>query len=421
MARPARDVQLGLGLDQQDSKPLSTAPFYSEAFFEKEKEIWRKSWLSVGRMDDLRKPGDFITFDIKIVHASIVVIMGRDMKLRAFHNICAHRANRVVCEPECKGNLKRFLCRFHSWTYDLDGRLMGVPDPEIFPGMKKEEHGMSPVSVDHWGGFIFINLDPTPKYSLAEWVSGTPDNLGSYLAQDNWRWYTGYKGISQTNWKHITNGAHDGYHGGHLHRNTFPAISPMPHEFCKNSVFPDSPGLSSLLTVMHPKDPAKGEIQVSPLTRLMAEVGSYGMFARHGAVAIREQFPGAMNPIESERWIFDMWTIFPNHVMLVLRDMMYVFRAWPLEVNKVHWEFNWFFRGNIEKFSDVMLREHSHFNVYWALPEDIPVGEWVQESLRSGAAPKALVGNDMEATVRALHEKLLRHLGMTEENLDEYA
>lgn len=421
MVATSESVELGDGLERLGKGPISNIPYMSQKFFEREKTIWQESWLSVGRVKDLVKPGDYITFDIKVVHASIFIIMGKDKRLRGFRNICTHRGNKLLCESACSGNTKRLRCRFHSWTFDIDGSLLGVPEAHLFAGLNKKDLGLIPISVDTWGGFIFVNLSLTPKHSLEQWLEGIPDSLADYLGQGSWEWYTGYKGLSRTNWKHITNGAHDGYHGGSLHKDSLPELNPLPHEHCRNVVFPDSPGLSSLLSISHPLEPGNPRIANSHLRNLLL-ARSFSMLGPKGGEAqLDKKFSKATNQLGSERWIFDMYTIFPNHVMLVLRDMMYVFRAWPIDINTVHWEFNWFFNGPTEKFSDKLLREHAHFDAMWALTEDFPVGEWQQENLLSGALPQSWVGADMEATVRAFQEKLLMHLGMTEENLHDYA
>ena len=149
--------------------PLPIEPYISREYFEKERErIFRKTWLNIGRVEQIPNPGDYFVKDLAICNTSILVVRGKDRAIRAFHNMCSHRGNQLVWDA--KGTCKVFTCKFHGWAYTLDGSLHHITDEQNFFGLKKEELGMTPVAVDTWEGFIFINVDPEPKETLHEYL-----------------------------------------------------------------------------------------------------------------------------------------------------------------------------------------------------------------------------------------------------------
>src|SRR5262245_28166778 len=86
--------------------------------------VFGGTWQAVGRAGQVAERGQFFTADI--AGEPIVVVRGDDGRLRAFYNVCRHRAARVV--PEAEGRAGKLRCRYHGWTYDLAGKLRGVPE-----------------------------------------------------------------------------------------------------------------------------------------------------------------------------------------------------------------------------------------------------------------------------------------------------
>ena len=81
------------------------------------------------------------------------MVRGDDMKIRAFHNICRHRGDRLVRnEGGCK---KVFVCGFHGWTYNNGGKLVGMTDPTQFCGVDKDEYGLLEVAAEVWENIVF--------------------------------------------------------------------------------------------------------------------------------------------------------------------------------------------------------------------------------------------------------------------------
>lgn len=127
-----------------------------EDFFALEKEhIWRSSWVCAGTEEGLKAAGDYRVFDK--LGVPIVLVRGRDSKLRAFFNTCRHRGAPVV--REACGQAQLLRCQYHSWTYSLDGRLVAVPDERDFARLDKSTRGLKELRCELWGGLVFVNQD----------------------------------------------------------------------------------------------------------------------------------------------------------------------------------------------------------------------------------------------------------------------
>lgn len=102
-----------------------------------------------------QKPGDYRTFEI--AGFSIILILGKDKQLRAFHNVCRHRAY-AVAKKEC-GSSTVLGCRYHGWSYDTRGRLIKAPEFENVPGFDKKDNGLWEVRTEVREGMVFVNFD----------------------------------------------------------------------------------------------------------------------------------------------------------------------------------------------------------------------------------------------------------------------
>ena len=107
--------------------------YHDAEFFAHEAErVFRPSWQVVCHVNDIPQPGDWHSFDF--LNEAIIVIRGDDGVVRAFHNVCRHRASRLVDGPSGHCNL-RLTCRYHAWSYDLRGNLAGIPFRDTFVGL----------------------------------------------------------------------------------------------------------------------------------------------------------------------------------------------------------------------------------------------------------------------------------------------
>ena len=189
----------------------STLParYYLDAdVYEHEKErIFGRTWQLVARLDDLARPGDFVP--ATIIDEPIVITHGTDGELRGFYNVCRHRAGQVALS---KGNRKSLQCRYHGWTYGLDGSLRACPEMEETEDFRKEDFGLLPVRVERWGPFVFANLDLAAP-PLREVMGSIPDEVArAGYDVERMRLVERRDYIVECNWKVYVDNYLEGYH-----------------------------------------------------------------------------------------------------------------------------------------------------------------------------------------------------------------
>ena len=148
--------------------PVMTLPgryYYDPEIFALEQaRIFSRSWMCVGRADSIAAAGAY--FLTSLGDESVIVLRGRDGALKAFLNVCRHRGARVCTEE--RGQLRATMqCRYHAWTYNLDGALIGAPNMKEDPGFDASDFGLVPVALRLWEGMIWLNLSADPE-PLAE-------------------------------------------------------------------------------------------------------------------------------------------------------------------------------------------------------------------------------------------------------------
>jgi phenylpropionate dioxygenase-like ring-hydroxylating dioxygenase large terminal subunit len=155
-----------------DLPRIPAARYLDEEFFALEMEALKKCWVIIGTVHEFPEAGSFKVVD-RWNGAGVVIVRGHDHKLRAFYNTCQHRGAPVVRE-EC-GTAKRLTCKFHSWSYELDGSLAGIPGRRDFhENLDPAKNALRGLPCEVWRGFVFISLDPNPL-PLAEWLGPIAD------------------------------------------------------------------------------------------------------------------------------------------------------------------------------------------------------------------------------------------------------
>lgn len=141
------------------------------------KHIFRRVWLYVGDIKELFEGGNVIVRDI--AGTSIAIARDSDNELRAFHNICPHRAASFQSGEGCY-QLKHLVCPYHGWVYNFQGQLIGVPRQEKFPeNFHLEDFPLQPVRLEQWRGFVFICFDQTAP-PLVEFLGEIPSTLAGH-------------------------------------------------------------------------------------------------------------------------------------------------------------------------------------------------------------------------------------------------
>jgi choline monooxygenase len=180
--------------------------------------VFGNTWQMAGRLDQLAEPGSFLTTDI--AGEPILVVRDQEGVLRAFFNVCRHRAARVLEEP-C-GKVSRLRCRYHGWTYDLAGRLRGTPEFEGVADFRREEQGLVGLMVDTWGPLVWVRQaeQGTPgdrMPSLAEFLEPLPERTRG-LGVETLRFVERREYTVACNWKvFVDNFLDGGYHVNSVH------------------------------------------------------------------------------------------------------------------------------------------------------------------------------------------------------------
>lgn len=173
-----RYPELGIGA-------VTTDRFISQEQFDRERrDVFAKSWVNIGSVHDLDGNSSFFTRDIKVLGASLLVVQDKKGDIRAFHNVCSHRQNKLVWED--KGPCSQFIsCRFHGWAFSQQGNLASVPDDGEFhfdaggDAPAQSELGLVAVHTEVWNGFIFVNLGENPE-SLEEYLGPLGTSLKDF-------------------------------------------------------------------------------------------------------------------------------------------------------------------------------------------------------------------------------------------------
>lgn len=198
---------------------LPVDAYTSQEWFNREQElIFSKTWAYAGLMEDITEPGQYFTVQAGL--NNIFIVMGRDHRLRAFHNICRHRGTQLI---RAVGKTQKALtCPYHDWTYDLEGHLISVPDEKTeFPqGLDKSCLGLKPAAVDIWRGMIFVHPDVNAG-SIMAWFGEVEPRLGPHRPEELVEYPDARQSYEiKANWKIVVENFIDVYHLSHLHANT---------------------------------------------------------------------------------------------------------------------------------------------------------------------------------------------------------
>jgi phenylpropionate dioxygenase-like ring-hydroxylating dioxygenase large terminal subunit/AcrR family transcriptional regulator len=160
------------GLDPAIKLTLPAWAYHSEEFHELERErLFLSSWQIVCHASELPETGDYVAFEF--FGRRGFVLRGADDEIRAFHNVCAHRAHAVVSGD--RGRCARFLtCMYHGWTYHLDGRNRSISAADTFPAFDRSKFGLRPIEVEVFMGFVFVRFrggEPTVAERMAPHVA----------------------------------------------------------------------------------------------------------------------------------------------------------------------------------------------------------------------------------------------------------
>lgn len=176
--------------------------------------LFRTEWICLGRLAEVPKPGDYICRDI--VGAPVFVVRQRDESVRAFANVCVHRSAQLLQDS---GHVSRISCPYHSWTYELDGQLIGAPYMNETPGFDVGDYRLKEPNCCTWEGFVYVSLDRDAE-PLEPRLAGLGPDVADYrmadyvpvhVEEETW----------DTNWKCLVENYMDAYHVHRVHADSF--------------------------------------------------------------------------------------------------------------------------------------------------------------------------------------------------------
>ncbi|MCF7632423.1 Rieske 2Fe-2S domain-containing protein [Oscillospiraceae bacterium SCCA1] len=201
--------------------------YTSQEMYELERRaIFSRKWMLITHKVRLSKPGDYLKFNV--AEYEFILCRDRENNINGFHNVCRHRAFPVVTEP--KGTSRIFSCKYHGWSYGLNGKLAKAPGYQELQGFDKSQNGLFPihVRVDN-NGFIWVNLDgkQKPEIPWEEDFDGidtqpryTQFNFDEYEFDHFWEMDGAY------NWKILADNYNECYHCATTHPD-IPALADL--------------------------------------------------------------------------------------------------------------------------------------------------------------------------------------------------
>ncbi len=339
---------------------------------QEDQRLWKRAWLYACHTDELPESGSFMLF--KKTGSPIVICRGKDGDIRAFYNTCRHRGGPLV--KEACGKVRGFVCGYHGWTYDLEGKLLNLRDKRDFVALDKDAHSLVTVRCERLGNWVFINEDPGAE-PLLEHLGVIPDHLAQFDL-DTIRHVDSRSYDVACNVKVLLDAFLEVYHLKSIHKDTVDRF--LDHRGTEIILWPK--GHSLMIT------PNRREGWVDP--------GTIGM----------QEFPSVTELPATYNLSYNLY---PNLVTPVAPTGMPFLVFWPLTANTMRIECHWFAPDWGDGERDP-LWETRIDNFERILYEDTQFAPQIQESVESPGF-RGISLNYQERRIYHWHEELDRRIG----------
>ena len=354
--------------------PIPAARYCDPAFFELERDyVFGRNWLFVAHADELPAPGDALLLDQ--FPTPLMLVRGTDSTIRAFFNTCRHRGAPLIREP--RANVKtRLVCRYHSWSYDLEGRLRGVPDSENFNNLDKSCLGLGAVRCETWAGLVFINLDPNavPLREFLAPIMLTMDAAIGDAAGSPSRFVHKSSTKLRGNWKLAIDANIETYHVNTVH----PGLAPVLEQ--KGTAIWLLPKGHSRMFIAH-----RIPLERNPLVR---------------------HFP-RVDPVTGEGAY--AYLIYPNTVIVVAPTLIFTTQTWPVAPGEMRYDVYYLMAAAMDD-----LNRTAYERIITAtdkiLQEDLGNLSFMQASYEARTIERIPL-NYQERRIYYLHETIDRDIG----------
>jgi Rieske 2Fe-2S family protein len=309
-----------IAVERRESLFEPTLPgryFYDEAIFAAEQErLFACMWVCVGRADAIPAAGDYFLADVG--GESIVVLRGKDGTIRAFLNVCRHRGARLctAASGQVGGAIQ---CRYHAWSYGLDGRLIGAPNLSKDERFERDAFGLLPVHLTVWEGLVWVNLSEEPEPLAAQLAPPIRNRFGDEDTLSRWRMGELRVGRSITyevaaNWKLIVENFMECYHCGPVH----PELVRLLPEFRRGTSYQGLPGQG---------------------TDFAADIAGFTLSGNRQ----RSRLPGLLPQDDRRYFAFVLW---PNVFVNLVPDHVILHTLQPIAVDRSRVVCDWLFAAD---------------------------------------------------------------------------
>jgi phenylpropionate dioxygenase-like ring-hydroxylating dioxygenase large terminal subunit len=388
--------------------------------------MWSRVWYVAGRVEQVPEPGDFIVYEGPL--ASLIIMRGHDGALRAFLNSCPHRGM-TLCEGE--GAVSRITCPFHSFAWDLQGKIAHIPSRWDFPELKERDISLSQIKLDSWGGFIFVNHDPDAA-PLTTYLGRIVTDFAAWRHEDRYAAKILRKTI-HANWKTCIETFIESFHLSGIHPQALPFGGDTSSQY---DVWPDQPHMSRMLQPLgvrsdqYGRDISEQQILAAALRTIMGQDAvvpplADGQTARASLAQIIRQNPAT--PAISDTELLDamQYSIFPNIVLFRSAFYPYTYRFTPdrVDPNKAVYDFYMFeplpADGSAPPAPEIIeLGDDDNYTNSGAFPpwlgqiydQDSAGLKRIQNGLQWGGNGDLFFASYQEVRIRQLHQILERYL-----------
>jgi len=207
------------GADYQTALPprCYTDPDFLALELEK---VFRRDWICIGHVADIPAAGDYITFDLPGLR--VMAVRQQDGSVKVLSRVCRHRA--ALLGREGGGKATLFVCPYHCWTYELDGRLRGAPAMSGSSGFRREDCRLPEFRSQVWESLIFLTCSPAAE-DLSASLEATRARLEPYRLSELKTAFA-IEEVWNTNWKVAVENGSESYHHGGVHRQTLEPLFP---------------------------------------------------------------------------------------------------------------------------------------------------------------------------------------------------
>ncbi len=382
--------------------PVGIDSYCSPEYFEKIRSLFATTWLCTGkRVDEIPRPGDYFLENVEITGASIIVVRGTDGKIRGFHNTCLHRGTQLVFDDYGSVNGK-LTCIYHGWTYALNGRNVLITEKDMFFDVQDMEKDLVPVSVDTWGGFIFVNQDPRPRETLLEHLGPQVQELYDDYPFETTTVHLSYRADLPCSWPVLRDSQLDGYHLKYLHRRSAPG-------FMETADAPSRHAYDFKLLGKHGSGSFYGNrakigadlSSTAPVAALASQLGQTLASDTAARVDVHKWCKG-VNPARAQDWFFDYLYLFPNFHIVFLGYQAYIgHKMMPgRQVDRASWNARYYAPPvKADDLADQWAAEYMKYSLRDLWREDGNTTVGAQRSINSGAF-KRMYLQDQEILIR---------------------